>query len=115
MDLPPLNVRFLTNFNVCNFRCEYCIAGQSDRDDPRMKEHFDVARYRLLLQRIGALPYALNVRIGVRGELFLSPEMIDGARELSTRPNLRSLNLITNLGFSAARYQRLLQGFDTSK
>ena len=110
-----LNVRFLTNFNLCNQRCGYCVAGQADPDDPRMQERFDSAAYFEILRRLAALPHQLNVRIGVRGEFFLSSELIAGARELTQRANVRSVNLITNLSFSAAKYRRLLEGYDLAK
>lgn len=110
-----LNVRFHTRFNRCNFTCEYCIAGQGDPSDPRLAVPWDGSNYLPIVAALTRLPHPLNVRIGVGGEFFLSPLLIEGARDLSLSPNVESVNLITNLGFPSRSYRRWFADFDRSK
>jgi len=110
-----LNVRFYTDYNVCNYACEYCISGQNDPDDPRLLAEWKEANYRPIIDALTRLPYDLNVRIGVGGEFFLHPRLIDGARVLSHSPNVSGVNLITNLSFPLQHFRRWFSDFDRSK
>ena len=110
-----LNVRFFTFYNICNYRCAYCIAGQGDPSDPRLQVNWDGSNYLPIIEALTRLPYLLNVRIGVDGEFFTSPLLIDGARKLSHSLNVSAVNLITNLSYSAERYRAWFADFDRSK
>jgi hypothetical protein len=110
-----LNVRFFTYYNICNYRCAYCIAGQGDPSDPRLQVNWDGRNYLPIIEALTRLPFLLNVRIGVDGEFFTSPLLIDGARRLSHSPNVEGVNLITNLSYSAERYRAWFADFDRSK
>lgn len=108
-----INVRFLTGYDLCNYSCEYCIAGQSDKT--RMDHNFNSARYLDIIKALAELPFAINVRIGVIGEFFLSQALIEGGRILSNAENVKHLNLITNLSFDYPKYNELLAGYDHKK
>lgn len=110
-----LNVRFFTDYNVCNYSCEYCISGQSDPNDPRVLANWKIGNYRTIVDALTRLPHVLNVRLGVGGEFFLNPDLIDGARTLSHAANVRSVNLITNLSFPLRHYRRWFADFDAKK
>ncbi len=108
-----INIRFYTNFNICNYSCPYCIAGQNDKQN--MTTRWDSANLDQIIQNLTYLPYKINVRIGVKGEFFLSKKLTEGARLLSLADNVHSVNLITNLSFSYKQYENFLHGFDHSK
>lgn len=110
-----LNVRFFTDYNVCNYACEYCISGQSDPDDPRVLANWRGENYQPIIDALMRLPHALNVRLGVGGEFFLNPKLIDGARALSHSANVVAVNLITNLSFPLKHYRKWFSDFDRSK
>jgi MoaA/NifB/PqqE/SkfB family radical SAM enzyme len=57
----------------------------------------------------------VNIRFGVGGEFFVSRTLVDGARHLSHRRNIISLNLITNLTFSLKQYDKLFSGYRMDK
>ncbi len=108
-----INVRYYTAFDVCNFSCEYCVAGQNNK--ARIIHNFDKRKYIEIVEAIKKLPFSMNIRIGVGGEFFLSPDLIEGGRRLSWSRNVEHLNLITNLSFDYARYADLLRGYDRKK
>ncbi|MFO1322755.1 MAG: SPASM domain-containing protein [Burkholderiales bacterium] len=110
-----LKVRFYTDYNICNYTCEYCIAGQNDPNDPRVLAQWHVDNYRPIIDAMTRLPYELNVRLGVGGEFFLNPQLIDGARVLSHSANVSGVNLITNLSFPVKHYRRWFGDFDRAK
>jgi len=108
-----INVRFFTDYNICNYSCPYCIAGQANKDE--IVDEWDSTNYDTIIENLAKLPRRLNVRIGVGGEFFVSKKLVAGARRLSNADNVQSLNLITNLSLSEVQYRRHFQGFDTDK
>lgn len=108
-----INVRFLTGYDVCNYSCEYCIAGQSDK--ARLNSNFNATRYLEIIKVLSILPFSMNIRIGVVGEFFLSQELIRGGRILSNAENVKHLNLITNLSLDYQKYTEFLAGYDHRK
>lgn len=108
-----INVRFFTGYDMCNYSCEYCIAGQSDKT--RLNPNFNATRYLEIIKVLAALPFAMNIRIGVVGEYFISQDLIKGGRILSNSENVKHLNLITNLSFDYQKYTECLAGYDHQK
>lgn len=108
-----INVRFLTGYHLCNYACEYCIAGQHHKR-PR-RQNFNATRYLEIINTLTRLPFSMNIRLGVPGEFFLSPELIQGGRLLSNSDNIKHLNLITNLSFDYPQYIEYLQGYNHQK
>ena len=106
-----LNVRYLTDWSVCNYSCPYCIAGQGG--DPPPSIHLD--RAETILENLLRLPYTLRVRLGVQGEFFLSRHLVDLARRISFSKNIEALNLITNLSLDIGRYQDFIARSYSSK
>ncbi|MFC1851716.1 hypothetical protein ACFL27_16115 [candidate division CSSED10-310 bacterium] len=105
-----INVRLYTDFRACNYSCPYCIDGHRHHEQQWQADNF-----RLIIHRLTALPYRINVRIGVKGEFFLNQTLIEGARILSQADNVCSLNLITNLSFSYHQFQKFFRDFDQQK
>lgn len=108
-----INIRFYTAFNICNYSCPYCVAGQNDKQN--MTTRWDPVNLDQIIQNLKYLSYKIKVRIGVAGEFFLSKSLIEGARHLSLADNVVSVNLITNLSFTYKQYENFFHGFDHSK
>ncbi|MEM7586017.1 MAG: hypothetical protein AAF560_21685 [Acidobacteriota bacterium] len=72
-------------------------------------------KFERIVDRIGELPYKVDLRIGVGGEFFLSKTLANGARKITNYDNVVALNLISNLSFRYKQYQKILDGFDLSK
>jgi len=108
-----INVRFFTGYDLCNYSCEYCIAGQTDKT--RLNHNFNAVRYLEIIKVLTTLPFSMNIRIGVVGEFFLSHELIKGGRILSNSENVKHLNLITNLSFDCQKYTEFLAAYDHQK
>jgi MoaA/NifB/PqqE/SkfB family radical SAM enzyme len=108
-----VNVRFYTDFNVCNYSCRYCVAGQYDKES--LNTDWDAERFYRIVDNLTRLPFRTNIRLGVGGEFFLNEDLIEGARILSRAENVTSLNLITNLSFSIRKYKEFFSGFDITK
>src|SRR5262244_3961787 len=89
-----LNIRYYTDYPSCNLSCNYCIAGHGDKH-PKPQAQWSEQRFLTIIDNIAKLPYDVNIRFGVGGEFFVSRTLVDGARRLSCRRNVISLNLIT--------------------
>ncbi|WP_027369014.1 hypothetical protein [Desulfocurvibacter africanus] len=111
--LPDLNIRFLTNYIKCNYSCPYCIVG-SMKGDPRYDVFNENALSRIATH-ITQIESRINIRLGVLGEFFLSSALVGVAEQLSHAPNIKTLNLITNLSFPFKKYSDDLKNFDQSK
>ncbi|MCO8124534.1 hypothetical protein NHH03_22535 [Stieleria sp. TO1_6] len=72
-------------------------------------------KYLRVIDRFAELPFRMDVRIGVGGETFINKTVVEGARRLSNHDNTFAVNLISNLSFSFAQYQKIFQGFDLSR
>ena len=113
---PVINVRFYTDYPVCNYTCPYCVAGHGN--SIATESAWDAAmfnRFDNIIDNLTKLPLKLNVRPGVGGEFFLSDRLMDGARKLAGSENVHAVNLITNLSLPLKRYQEFLSGLDLSK
>ena len=109
-----LNIRYYTDYPTCNLSCGYCIAGHGDKY-PKPQSQWNEQRFLTIVDNIGKLPYDVNIRFGVGGEFFVSRTLVDAARRLSHRPNIVSLNLITNLTLSLEQYEKLFSGYCMDK
>lgn len=109
-----VNIRFYTDYPVCNFKCPYCIAGHAPPEG-RGPSPWNAQRYHTIVENLCRLPFNFNIRIGVGGEFFVSKDLIAGARRLAQSDQVISVNLITNLSLSAEQYTRLLAGFPPHK
>jgi hypothetical protein len=116
-----INVRFHTGFSKCNFSCSYCIAGHGDMsmdDDGDLvveDDAWDGPRFERIVENIKKLPLRMNIRLRVPGEIFLNKRLLAGAKSLARSPNVRSLNILTNLSLSLDYYQRVLADVDPSR
>ena len=114
-----VNVRFHTGFTKCNFTCDYCIAGHGNTADPETEEledeSWDGDRFERIVENLSKLPFRMNIRLQVPGEIFLNKRLLAGAKTLAQSPNVRSLNILTNLSFSVDYYKRMLSDIDASK
>lgn len=110
--LPYLGIRYQINYHACNLDCPYCIISWRKRTNL-----FDAESFRAITSHIEKLPYRVSLRIGVGGEIFTSPALMDGIRRLCTRPsNIANVGFSTNL---AADWEDVMQPFfaslDTSR
>jgi MoaA/NifB/PqqE/SkfB family radical SAM enzyme len=108
-----INVRFYTEYDVCNFSCEYCIAGQNKKSE--LNHNFSAEQYLKIIKEVMQLPFTMNIRIGLAGEFFLNKVLLEGGRLLSNSKNINYLNLITNLSFDYETYKKLLKGYNQNK
>lgn len=108
-----INVRYYTAYPLCNYACEYCVAGQHSK--ATLTKEFDPQKYLSIIDAITQLRFKINIRIGVGGEFFLDKDLIEGGRILSRARNVQHLNLITNLSQSYDTYLKLLNGYNHRK
>ena len=113
---PPgvINVRFYTDYPVCNYKCPYCVAGHAPPEG-RPPSPWDEERYKQIIENLCQLDFPVNVRIGVGGEFFISKVLVEGARRLAECDHVKVLNLITNLSFHPKQYARILHGIPKEK
>jgi MoaA/NifB/PqqE/SkfB family radical SAM enzyme len=104
-----IRVRFLSDYDFCNYSCEYCVVGQYNKSG--LRHNFNAEQYLKIIQTITQLPFSISIRLGVCGEFFLSKELIAGGRLLSKARNIKHLNLITNLSLDYKKYTELLKGY----
>ncbi|MGA0608256.1 hypothetical protein ACO2Q0_19865 [Phenylobacterium sp. VNQ135] len=109
-----INVRFFTDYPVCNYKCPYCVAGHAPPEG-RGPSPWNEERYLQIVDNLCKLPFPINIRIGVGGEFFISKVLVEGARRLGASDNVRVLNLITNLSFHPKQYARILAGVPKEK
>ncbi len=111
-----INVRFYTDYPVCNFRCPYCVAGHGNNTTERERWDEEMFhKYDKIMDNLGKLDMRINVRPGVAGEFFLSEKLMDGAVRLAAAENVQSINLITNLSRPLTFYERFLSRTGTTK
>jgi len=108
--LPLLRVRWQLQFTKCSLKCPYCIAEWTKRPVNFRPERFDKMVDRLLAQ-----PYRLIVRLGVEGEIFLSPEIQEGVIRLSHHPKVEGVSFSTNLMASDEKVSAFLDRANCSK
>ena len=111
-NLPYLGVRYQIKYHSCNLDCPYCIARW--KDEPNA---FNAKNFRLIVEKLQALPHRICLRIGVGGEIFTSDEI---PKEIShicnSDSNIFGISFSTNL---VASWERVVEPFldslDTSK
>ncbi len=109
-DLPILRVRWQLQFTKCSLKCPYCIAEWTKRP-----VNFDPERFNRIIDRLLEQPYRLVMRLGVEGEIFLSPHIQDGVIRLSHHPKVDGVSFSTNLMASDDKVKAFLDKADTSK
>ncbi|MDD3836693.1 MAG: hypothetical protein PHG43_02525 [Phenylobacterium sp.] len=109
-----INVRFYTDYPVCNYKCPYCVAGHAPPEG-RPESPWSDDRYRAIVDNLCKLDFPINLRIGVGGEFFISKVLVEGARKLAACDHVKVLNLITNLSFHPQQYARILKGIPKEK
>ena len=108
------NIRFYTDYPVCNYKCPYCVAGHAPPEG-RGPSPWDEDRYLAIIDNLCKLDFPINIRIGVGGEFFISKTLVEGARRLAAADHIQSINLITNLSFHPKQYARILHGIPKEK
>ena len=83
-----INIRFFTDYPVCNYKCPYCVAGHAPPEG-RGPSPWDEDRYLQIIDNICKLDFPINIRIGVGGEFFISKVLVEGARRLGAADNVR--------------------------
>lgn len=90
--LPLLRVRWQLQFTKCSLRCPYCIAEWTKRP-----VNFKPDRFQRIVDRLLDQPYRLVIRLGVEGEIFLSPEIQEGVIRLSHHPKVEGISFSSNM------------------
>ena len=111
-NLPYLGIRFQIRYYTCNLKCPYCIASWRERPSP-----FDLDKFCDIIQKIKALPYSVCLRIGVGGEIFTSPQILNVIREIcNEQNNIFGVSFSSNIH---ASYEKIIGPFidsvDTAK
>jgi hypothetical protein len=97
-------------FTKCSLKCPYCIAAWTKRP-----VDFQPERFQRIVDRLIELPYRLVVRLGVEGEIFLSPEIQEGVARLSKDPKTEGVSFSTNLVAPWGTISSFLDRVDTAK
>jgi MoaA/NifB/PqqE/SkfB family radical SAM enzyme len=119
--LPRLDIWYMCDLSLCNFDCAYCASGSPENVGPRTRKRMwqdDDGPQRLdqILQWIGSLPYSVGLRLQTIGEPFVSPEFLAAASAMTTRPNIRFVELVTNGSLLTGGLKRMVEcGADLSK
>lgn len=108
--LPVLRVRWQLRFTKCSLKCPYCIAEWTKRD-----VEFEPGRFNEIVDRLLALPYRLVLRLGVEGEIFLSPDIQEGVIRLSRHPKVEGVSFSTNMIASDEKVAAFLDRADCAK
>jgi MoaA/NifB/PqqE/SkfB family radical SAM enzyme len=103
-------VRWQLKFTQCNLKCPYCIATWTKRP-----VEFEAERFDAIIGRLLDLPFRLVIRLGVEGEIFLSPAIQDGVARLSHQPQVAGVSFSTNLVASDEKIAGLLDRADPQK
>ncbi len=108
--LPILSVRWQLKFTKCSLKCPYCIAEWTKRP-----VEFRADLFTRIIDRLLAQPYRLVIRLGVEGEIFLSPEIQEGVVRLSHHPKVEGVSFSTNMMASDEKVSAFLDRADCSK
>jgi MoaA/NifB/PqqE/SkfB family radical SAM enzyme len=102
---------------LCNFHCTYCVStgewAKDARTDWRRPE--DPVNFRRTLDCIAAEQSPVGVRLATLGEPFASRPFLDGAAWLSTQPNTRFVELVTNGSLLKSRLRNFRRTADLSR
>lgn len=109
-----LNVRYMPNWNLCNYTCPYCSTGKITTVRKR-EVLFDEKMYETIISNLLKTPYQIRLRLGIAGEIFLSRYLINSASELSWHDKIDTLNLISNMSFQTSEYDKIFSTFNLNK
>jgi MoaA/NifB/PqqE/SkfB family radical SAM enzyme len=107
-----LGVRFQIRYHKCNLECPYCIASWKEQDNL-----FNLVTFKSIIEKIKQFPHRIRLRIGVGGELFTSPALMESVKDIcNSESNIFNVSFSTNL---VASWDRVIQPFihsiDTGK
>ena len=108
--LPVLRVRWQLQFTKCSLKCPYCIAEWTKRP-----VDFNAERFFAVVDRLLALPYRLVIRLGVEGEIFLSPEIQEGVIRMSHHPKVEGISFSSNFMASDEKISSFLDRANIAK
>lgn len=106
-----INIRLLTDWSKCNFKCSYCIVATSQENFVSWSEE----NYKTITKNLSKADFKYNIRLGVQGEFFANKVLVEGGRVLSNAENCVGVNLITNLSLSPKQFEKAFEGYDVSK
>ena len=106
-----INIRLLTDWSKCNYKCSYCIVSTAQEKFITWSED----NYKAIINNLTKVPFKYNIRLGVQGEFFANKVLIEGGRVLSNSDNCFGVNLITNLSLSPSQFERAFEGYNVSK
>jgi MoaA/NifB/PqqE/SkfB family radical SAM enzyme len=94
MILPHLSVRLRTPYQVCYLACPYCIK----RAVRNKGEPFNIQRFRDIIQKLLQLPFTVNLHLGVEGEIFTSPDLLEEIVTLcNSHNNLQTVSFLSSI------------------
>ena len=108
--LPVLRVRWQLQFTKCSLKCPYCIAEWTKRS-----VDFKADRFFAVVDRLLSLPYRLVVRLGVEGEIFLSPDIQEGVIRMSHHPKVEGISFSSNFMVSDEKLSAFLDRANVAK
>ncbi len=106
-----INIRLLTDWSKCNFKCSYCIVSTLQENFESWSED----NYKTIISNLTKVDFKFNIRLGVQGEFFANKVLIEGGRVLSNSENCVGVNLITNLSLSPKQFEKAFEGYNVSK
>jgi len=117
------NVRLRTGFPKCNYNCPYCgvghgiqmVEGNTIPTAPLPLKSWQDERFERIVENVRQQPFNMNIRPGVRGEIFLSKLLLQNMKYLAQADNVRSINITTNLSFSISQYEKALADVNPKK
>jgi len=111
--LPFLRVRYQPKYRYCNYSCSYCIAGHNNKGI--LKREWNPDRYDAIIQGIYQLPYKIDLRLGLGGEIFTSEHIMRSVISMTEKEKTHCVNLISNLSLRKDRLTEFLERCDCSK
>jgi MoaA/NifB/PqqE/SkfB family radical SAM enzyme len=107
-----LGIRYQVRYHRCNLKCPYCIAHWDEQ-----KNLFSPANFSAIIGAIKKLPFRIRLRLGIGGEVFTSPKLMEGIKSIcNSDSNILNVSFSTNL---AADWDGVIRPFlasvDTSK
>lgn len=106
-----INIRLLTDWSKCNYKCSYCIVAEQQDKFVSWSE----TNYKIIVKNLCKASFKFNIRLGVQGEFFANKTLIEGGRVLSNAESCVGVNLITNLSLNPTQFDRAFEGYNISK
>lgn len=103
-----LAIRYQPGYTLCNLSCPYCIT----KDFRKGRNLFRKQDFQAILSRIEELPRTVCLHLGIEGEIFTSPEMLDEVKRVcNTSNNLIGVSFLSNIH---ADWEKVITPFLTS-